>query len=311
MKKILITGGAGYIGSQLSTDLVLKKYQVTVIDNFQYDKNSLNHLMFFSNFNLINKSILDRALLKNLIKKSDLIIPLAALVGAPLCAKNKKLAKLLNFDSIKYIKKNISKNQKIIFPTTNSGYGVGSKNSYCDESSPLNPVSYYGVTKNMAEKVVMEHNNSIAFRLATVFGYSYRMRTDLIVNNFVQKAYFTKNLDIFEPHFRRNFIHIKDIINGINFAIENFSKLKGNVYNLGLSNANITKLQLAKKIKKHIPSLKIKISTNQKDPDQRDYYVSNKKIEKKGFKATINLDQGIKELIKIYKYSDNKFLNNY
>ncbi len=311
MKKILITGGAGYIGSQLATDLVLKKYQVTVIDNFQYDKNSLNHLMFFKNFNLINKSILDRALLKNLIKKNDIIVPLAALVGAPLCAKNKKLAKLLNFDSIKYIKKIISKNQKIIYPTTNSGYGIGSKNSYCDENSPLNPVSYYGVTKNMAEKVIMEHDNSIAFRLATVFGYSYRMRTDLIVNNFVHRAYFTKNLDIFEPHFRRNFIHIKDIINGINFAIENFSKLKGNVYNLGLSNANITKIQLAKKIKKYLPSLKIKISTNQKDPDQRDYYVSNKKIEKKGFKATINLDQGIKELIRIYQFSDNKFLNNY
>jgi nucleoside-diphosphate-sugar epimerase len=311
MQKILITGGAGYIGSQLATDLVLKKYKVTVIDNFQYDKNSLNHLMFYKNFDLINKSILDLNLLKNIVKKNDLIIPLAALVGAPLCDKNKKLAKLLNLNTIKYIKKIISKNQRIIYTTTNSGYGTGSKNTYCDENSPLNPISYYGVTKNLAEKVIMEHDNSIAYRLATVFGYSYRMRTDLLVNNFVYKAYFAKNLDIFEPQFRRNFIHIKDVVKGINFAIENFIKLKGNVYNLGLSSANITKIELANKIKKYLPSLKIKISKNQKDPDQRDYYVSNKKIEKQGFKAKISLDQGIQELIRVYRFSNNKFFNNY
>ena len=311
MQKILITGGAGYIGSQLATDLVLKKYKVTVIDNFQYDKNSLNHLMFYKNFDLINKSILDLSLLKNIVKKNDLIIPLAALVGAPLCNKNKKLAKLLNLNTIKYIKKIISRNQRIIYTTTNSGYGTGSKNSYCDENSPLNPISYYGVTKNLAEKVIMEHDNSIAYRLATVFGYSYRMRTDLLVNNFVYKAYFAKNLDIFEPQFRRNFIHIKDVVKGINFAIENFIKLKGNVYNLGLSSANITKIELANKIKKYLPSLKIKISKNQKDPDQRDYYVSNKKIEKQGFKAKISLDQGIQELIRVYRFSNNKFFNNY
>ena len=207
--------------------------------------------------------------------------------------------------------KNVNIKKKIIYLTTNSGYGVGEKNKYCDESSPLNPISLYGKTKVDAEKIVMKFKNSIAFRLATVFGYSYRMRTDLLVNNFVFKAVKEKKLVIYEPNFRRNFIHIDDVVNGIIFSINNFNRLKSNVYNLGLSSANLTKYNLAMKIKKRLKFLKIKIVKNKKDPDQRDYYVSNRKIEKKGFKAKIRVEKGIDELIKIFTYSREKFINNY
>ena len=249
--------------------------------------------------------------MKKLIKKNEFIVPLAALVGAPLCEKNKKEAISVNLESIKYLMKNVKRKNKVIYLTTNSGYGVGERNKYCDEKSPLNPISLYGKTKVQAEKIVMKNTNSIGFRLATVFGYSYRMRTDLLVNNFVFKSVHNKKLTIYEPHFRRNYIHINDVVDGIIYSIKNFDKLKSHVYNLGLSSANLTKIMLANKIKKQIKSLKIKIIKNRKDPDQRDYYVSNKKIERKGFKAKINIDEGISELIKIFSHSKIKFINNY
>ena len=206
---------------------------------------------------------------------------------------------------------NIGKKNKIIYLTTNSGYGIGEKNKYCNELSPLNPISLYGKTKVEAEKIVMQYKNSIAFRLATVFGYSYRMRTDLLVNNFVFKSIQDKKLTIFEPNFRRNYIHIDDVVDGIVFSIKNFASLKSNVYNLGLSSGNLTKYMLAKKIKKKLRYLKIKIVKNKKDPDQRDYFVSNKKIEKKGFKATIKIEDGINELIKVFTHNKEKIINNY
>ena len=194
---------------------------------------------------------------------------------------------------------------------SNSGYGMGKKNAYCDEDSPLNPISLYGKTKVDAEKIIMQNKNVIAFRLATVFGHSYRMRTDLLVNNFVFNALLDKQLTLFEPHFRRNYIHINDVVDGIVYSINNFNKLKSNVYNLGLSSANLTKLMLAKKIKKKLKFLKINFIKNRKDPDQRDYFVSNKKIEKKGFKAKVKIDDGIDELIKVFTYSKEKIINNY
>tara|TARA_B100000767_G_C19732359_1_gene522298 strand:+ start:665 stop:1600 length:936 start_codon:yes stop_codon:yes gene_type:complete len=311
MKKILITGGAGYLGSVLSTELVSLGYDVTVIDLLKYEKNSLSHLFYFNNFTLITADINKEEVIKKYIKKFNFIIPLAALVGAPLCEKNKLLAKKTNVGSLKLILKYIKKSQKLIYPTTNSGYGIGQKNKYCDEQSPLNPISLYGVTKLEAEKLVMQHKNSVAFRLATVFGFSYRMRTDLLVNNFVERAVKTKRLDIFEPHFRRNYVHIRDVVNAMLFAIKNFDKLKNNIFNLGLSSANLTKINLAKKIKSHYNPVKIKIIKNRSDPDKRDYYVSNRKIEKYGFKANITLDTGIKELIHLFSNVDVKFINNY
>ncbi len=195
--------------------------------------------------------------------------------------------------------------------TTNSGYGVGEKNKFCSEKSPLKPISLYGKTKCDAENEVMKFKNTISFRLATVFGASYRMRSDLLVNNFVERAVNKNFLDIFEPKFRRNFIHIKDVVRGIIFAIDNFNRLKSNVYNLGLSSANITKIDLALKIKKQFKTLKIKIIKNKKDPDKRDYFVSNSKIEGKGFKAKISLETGIKELISVFSNNKKRIINNY
>ena len=311
MKKILITGGAGYIGSMLATKLVQLGYEITVVDLMKYEKNSLSHLVFFDNFNLIKHDVTDEKFIKKIINKFDYIIPLAALVGAPLCEKNKNKTIKTNVETIKILLRNITKKQRIIYPTTNSGYGVGLKNKHCDETSPLNPISLYGVTKLKAEELVMTHRNSIAFRLATVFGVSYRMRTDLLVNNFVERAIKKKLLEIFEPNFRRNYIHIRDVVQAIVYAIENFNKLKGNIFNLGLSSANLTKINLAKKIKKYYKPVKIKIIKNRSDPDKRDYFVSNRKIEKNGFKATISLDKGIKELIKLFQKVDIKFINNY
>ncbi len=310
MEKILITGGAGYIGSMLTTKLIEKGYRVTVIDSLQFSKNSLNHLFAHKNFKFIYGDVRNKNLIKKNIKKHNIIIPLAALVGAPLCEKYKKEAKEINFESIKYMLKIVSKKQKIIFPTTNSGYGIGQKEKYCDENSPLNPISFYGKTKTEAEKIVLEFENSICFRLATIFGYSYRMRTDLLVNNFVYNALKFKKLKLYEPHFRRNYIHIIDVVRAFIFAIKNFNKLKSNTYNLGLSSANLTKLMLAKKIKKQFKEVKISIIRNRKDPDQRDYFVSNKKIEKKGFKPIISLEEGIAELLNVLRF-ETKIINNY
>jgi len=310
-KNILITGGAGYIGSMLITNLLDSGHKITLIDNLAYPKDAINHLFVNKNFNFIKEDACKDKIIKKYMTNKDYIIPLAALVGAPLCEKNKRKAINTNIGSIKTILKYKKKSQKIIYLTTNSGYGIGEKNKYCDENSELRPVSLYGKTKNLSEELVRKKDNHICFRLATVFGYSYRMRTDLIVNNFVLTAMNKKKLVIFEPHFRRNFIHIKDVVRAVIFSMNNFNKMKNNVYNLGLSNANITKINLAKKIKKKLKYLKIEIKHNMKDPDQRDYFVSNKKIEKKGFKAIYNLDDGISELIKVYSDNNKKYLNNY
>ncbi len=312
MSKILITGGAGYIGSMLCTKLLEEGHIVTVVDLLKYDKGSLNHLYFHKNFKLICDDIRKVSLMKKLIKQHDFIIPLAALVGAPLCKKFKKDALSTNLGSIKTLCNLATKKNKVIYLTTNSGYGIGEKNKYCDEKSPLKPISLYGRTKCDGEDLVRSKiKNHVCFRLATVFGHSYRMRSDLLVNNFVYTAIKKKKLTLFEPHFRRNFIHVRDVVNAIIFTMKNFNRLKDNVYNLGLSSANISKIMLARKIQKQYKKLRIKIVTNRKDPDKRDYFVSNKKIEKKGFKAQISLEDGISELIQIFTNDKNKVINNY
>ena len=296
----------------LCTKLLQEGHSVTAVDLLKYDKGSLNHLYFNKKFKLICDDIRKVSLMKKLIRKHDVIIPLAALVGAPLCEKFKRDAISTNLGSIKTLCKFATKSNKIIYLTTNSGYGIGEKNKYCDENSPLKPISLYGRTKCDGEELVKTKvKNFVCFRLATVFGHSYRMRSDLLVNNFVYTTIKKQKLTLFEPHFRRNFIHVRDVVNAIIFTMKNFNKIKNNVYNLGLSSANISKIMLAKKIKKQYKKLQIKIVTNRKDPDKRDYFVSNKKIEKKGFKARISLDEGISELIQIFTNDKNKVINNY
>jgi len=309
--KILVTGAAGYIGSMLCTKLVSLGFEVIAVDILKYEKNSLSHLFYFKNFKFIKADVCNAKVIKNLLKNINVVIPLAALVGAPLCEKFRKEAIKVNINSIKTLLKCINKKQKIIYPNTNSGYGSSKKNLLCNEESPLRPLSLYGKTKVEAEKLILNHKNSICFRLATVFGFSYRMRTDLLVNHFVEKAVKTKKINVFQPNFRRNYIHVRDVADAFIFAILNFSKLKNNIYNLGLSKANLTKLDLVKRIKKHYKDLKIKIIYNKKDPDKRDYFVSNKKIENAGFKPATSLDNGIREMIELFKNVNLKIKNNY
>tara|TARA_B100001057_G_C22790298_1_gene927355 strand:- start:253 stop:1194 length:942 start_codon:yes stop_codon:yes gene_type:complete len=311
-ERILITGGAGYIGSLLSTKLVDKGYRVTIVDTLEFNKNSLSHLFAKKNFIFIKGDVRDKSLISKLLRSKDIIIPLAALVGAPLCDRFPKKTKEINFGAINFILSKLKKNQKLIYPNTNSGYGIGKKNSYCDENSPLKPISLYGKTKVEAESNILKHKNSVVFRLATVFGYSYRMRTDLLVNFLVREAVLNKKIEIFEPNFRRNYIHVEDVANAFLFAIQNFKKMRGNIYNLGLSNANLTKIQLANLIKKIVKNVKVKTLSHQSDPDKRDYFVSNKKIEKVGFKTQVNLEMGIKELKEIFSINNfNENKNNY
>ena len=301
MQNILVTGGAGYIGSYLVKNLIHLKFNVTVIDNLMFNQNT-DFLAQKNNLNFIKGDVRDEKLVKEQVNKNDIIIPLAGIVGAPLSEKMPKETKQINEDAIKYLSSVCSKDHLIIMPVSNSGYGIGKKDKFCDENSPLSPISLYGRTKVAAEKIIMERDNSISFRLATVFGVSKeRMRIDLMVNNFTYLAFKNKKFKLYQPNFRRNFVHISDISNAFVFSIKNFEKLKNNIFNLGLNDANITKLDLCKKIKNFLSKFEFEISEDQKDPDQRDYFVSNKKINEAGFEAKYSLDEGIKELINYYK----------
>lgn len=306
-KKILITGGAGFLGSKLATKLVFENYLVTVIDKQLYSNTSLDHLIPYSNFIFIKGDVRDKKLMRKILKNQDFVIPLAALVGAPLCEKNKRLATETNLLAVKFIINNIKKSTKIIIPSTESGYGKTKKNVVCDENTPVNPISHYGRTKLDSEKLVLKRRNSVVLRLGTVFGLSYRFRQDLLVNNLVTKAVKDKKLDIFEGHYRRNFISIEDVINTFLHIIKNFKKFRDEIFNVGLGDGNVTKIELAKIIKKHVKGLKIVDNKKRKDPDQRDYSVSSKKLEKRGYKPKITLSEGISHLV---KFLNKKNFNN-
>ena len=309
--KILVTGGSGYIGSILVPELIHLGYQVTVIDNFMYKQTSLNHLCSFKNFKIINGDIRDHLLMKSLLNANDLIIPLAAIVGAPLCNKDPFSAQSINHDAIIKMIDTISKNQIILMPTTNSAYGSGDENNFCDEKSDLNPISKYAIDKVKIEKKLMNRENSISYRLATVFGMSPRMRIDLLVNDFTYRATHDSALVVFEGHFKRNYIHIRDVVSSFVHAINNYQNMKGQIYNVGLSDANLSKIELCEEIKKHIPSFTFVEEKYKKDPDQRNYIVSNIKIEKTGFKPKFTISDGIKELIKGYTMIKNQNFGNF
>lgn len=298
--RVLVTGGAGYLGSVLVPALLDAGYAVTALDNFMYDQNTLMDCCTNSRFSVIRGDSRNENTIRHAVKDVDIIVPLAALVGAPACKADETAARSINLEAIKLLLTLRSRQQCIIFPTTNSGYGIGEPGKYCTEETPLRPLTLYGVTKVEAEKAVLGAGNSITFRLATVFGLSPRMRIDLLVNDFVYRAVNDRVVVVFEGHAKRNYIHIRDVAGAFLHAIENFDRMKDEPYNVGLSDANLSKLELCAKIKKQIPAFVYMEAPVGEDPDKRDYIVSNEKIERTGFKPAYTLEMGIRELVKGY-----------
>jgi nucleoside-diphosphate-sugar epimerase len=307
---ILVTGGAGYLGSTMVPDLLTDGHEVTVLDNFMFDQSSLNHVCSNPNFTIVKGDIRIESVVAPLLKKADVVIPLAALVGAPLCNKDPIAATSTNHDAIKLMIRLLSKEQIVLMPTTNSAYGTGDKDHYCTEDSPLRPISQYALEKVEIEKELMEHENAISFRLATVFGMSPRMRIDLLVNDFTYRAVTDKFVILFESYFKRNYVHVRDVSRAFQHGIVNFSSMKSNIYNVGLSEANVSKKELCEIIKKQIPDFMFLDAPIGKDPDQRNYIVSNDKIESTGYKTSMSLDAGIAELIKGYTMIKNSKYGN-
>ncbi|TAN62406.1 SDR family NAD-dependent epimerase/dehydratase [bacterium] len=310
MHNILVTGGAGYLGSVLVPELLRLGHKITVLDNFMFGQNSLLECCKNDNFDVFRGDVRDEDFIRPHVKKADYIITLAALVGAPLSHRDKIGTISTNKDAISTLTKLMSKAQRIITPTTNSGYGVGQKGIYCTEETPLNPISLYGKTKVEAEKIALDRGNAISLRLATVFGMSPRMRIDLLVNDFTYRAVKDRFLVVFEGHFKRNYIHIQDVTRAFIHAMDNFDKMKNEAYNVGLSDANLSKLELCATIKELLSDFVYLEAPIGEDPDKRDYIVSNEKIEKTGFKPAYSLKMGITELIKGYRIINNsKYAN--
>ena len=299
--KILVTGGAGYIGSVLVGCLLRGGHTVTVLDSIYYGQTSLFQYCREPRFDFVAGDVRDEGTVAGLVKSHDAIVPLAAVVGTPACDRDAVMARTVNFEAVALINRMRSASQPLVLPSSNSGYGTKSGSVYCTEETPLEPISLYGITKVDAEREVLEHGPSVSLRLATVFGPSPRMRLDLLVNDFVHRAVTDGFLVIYEKDFKRNYIHVEDVADCFCYAIEHFDAMKGEAYNVGLNDANLSKAELAMKIKEHVPSLYVHYAEIGADPDRRNYIVSNDKLKSRGFVARRSLEQGITELLKLYR----------
>jgi nucleoside-diphosphate-sugar epimerase len=307
---ILITGGAGYLGAVMTPALLEAGHRVTVLDNFMFAQNSLAPLCANERFDVVRGDARDLKIVSPLTAKADIVIPLAAIVGAPMCDRDQIAATTTNLDAVRDLAKTLSSSQRILMPITNSGYGIGEAGKECTEESPLKPISLYGRTKVDAERAALDRGNAISFRLATVFGMSPRLRIDLLVNDFVHRAVTDRTVVLFEAHFKRNYIHIRDVARAFLHGIDNFETMKDRPYNVGLSDANLSKAELCERIKKHVPNFVYLEAPVGEDPDKRDYIVSNARIEQTGFKPAYSLDDGIRELIKGYRMIRNTVYGN-
>jgi len=307
---ILVTGGAGYIGSVLVPELLAQGHRVTVLDTFMWGQTSLSQCCLNKRFTVIRGDARQERLLKASLADKDIVIPLAALVGAPLCERDEPGAISTNRDAIATLSRILSPEQRMIIPITNSGYGIGEPGKFCTEETPLRPISLYGKSKVEAEAIALARNNSMSFRLATVFGMSPRMRLDLLVNDFVYRAVKDHAVIIFEGHFKRNYLHVRDVSRAFLHGIENFESMRGEPYNVGLSSSNLSKIELCAAIQSHLPSFVYLEAPLSEDPDKRDYIVSNEKIEATGFAPAYSLDDGIRELIKGYTMISNSKYSN-
>jgi nucleoside-diphosphate-sugar epimerase len=307
---ILITGGAGYIGSVLAPHLLRAGHNVTVLDNFLFGQATLLDCCQHEGFRVVRGDCRDEALVRSLLPKADAIIPLAALVGAPMCSADAVGARTTNQEAVEMLCRLAAPAQRILLPVTNSGYGIAEKGKVCTEDSPLRPISLYGTTKVAAEQAVLKRPNGLSFRLATVFGLSPRMRVDLLVNDFVHRAVTDRAVVVFEGHFKRNYIHIQDVARAFTFALENFERMKGRPYNVGLEDANLSKLELCAAIRTHLPKFTFIEAAVGEDPDKRDYIVSNQRLLSTGFTMDWPLDRGIRELIKGYTILRNSRYSN-
>jgi nucleoside-diphosphate-sugar epimerase len=307
---ILVTGGAGYLGSTMVPELLARGHKVTVVDNFMYGQNSLAHVCNNESFSVVRGDVRTESVMAPLVKKADIIIPLAAYVGAPLCARDPVGASTTNHDAIITMLKHVGKHQRILMPTTNSAYGSGDENNFCTEESPLRPMSLYAIEKVKVEEQLMQHPNATSFRLATVFGMSPRMRIDLLVNDFTYRALHDRFVVLFESSFKRNYIHVRDVARAFIHGIDNYEKTNGQIFNVGLSDANVSKMELCQAIKKQLPEFVFLEAPIGKDPDQRNYIVSNEKIEATGYKPQVSLDAGIRELLKGFTMIRNTCYGN-
>jgi len=298
---ILVTGGAGYIGSVLVPLLLKDGHDVTVVDNFMHQQTSLLDCCFDRRLTVVRGDVRDDRLLRELVPKADVILPLACLTGAPICSRDPETAKAVNVGAVRTIADLMIPQQLLVFPSTNSGYGIGQPDIYCDEDTPLRPVSLYGRLKVEIESVLLEKGNCVTLRLATLFGVSQRMRLDLLVNDFTYRAVMDRFVALYEPHFKRNYLHVTDAARAFLHALENYGFMKGRAYNVGLSDANLSKWELCEVIQKHVPDFCFMVAEVGYDPDKRNYVVSNRRIEESGFKACVSLDEGIDELIKAYQ----------